>query len=261
MTAERRIRLVNALLSVPPFRFRPVRRALLRGRRALVRARRRRLERRGDDRLSRPALHDLDAALQRHLPERGGVFVEAGAFDGYEQSNTYFLERFRGWSGVLVEPVPELYREATLNRPGSQVFNCALGTEQQTGERLTMRYGGLMSIVAGAQGDEAGDSAHVAQAFAYRLEDPYEFTVTARTLTSVLEEAGIDHIDLLSLDVEGYEANVLRGLDLDRFGPRYLLVEMLDRDARRPEIEAVLGDRYEWVDAPSPNDALYRRAA
>jgi FkbM family methyltransferase len=261
VTAERRIRLVNAILSVPPFRFKPVRRALLRGRRALVRARRGRLERRGDERLSRPALHDLDAALQRHLPERGGVFVEAGAFDGYEQSNTYFLERFRDWTGVLVEPVPELYREATRNRPGAQVFNCALGTEEQAGDELTMRYGGLMSIVAGAQGDDAHDSEHVEQAFAYRLEDPYDFTVTARTLTSVLEEAGIDHVDLLSLDVEGYEANVLRGLDLDRFGPRYLLIEMLDRDRRRPEIEAVLGERYEWVEAPSPNDGLYRRAS
>jgi FkbM family methyltransferase len=261
VTAERRIQLVNALLSVPPFRFKPVRRALLRGRRALVRARRRRLEKRGDDRLSRPALHDLDIALQRHLPERGGVFVEAGAFDGYEQSNTYFLERFRGWTGVLVEPVPELYREATRNRPGSKVFNAALGAQDQAGEQLTMRYGGLMSIVAGAQGDDARDAEHVATAFQYRLEDPYEFTVTARTLTDVLEEARVDRVDLLSLDVEGYEANVLRGLDLDRFAPRYVLVEMLDQDARRPEIEAALGHRYEWVEAPSPNDGLYRRAS
>jgi FkbM family methyltransferase len=261
VSPERRIALVNALLRVPPFRFAAVRRALLRGRRALVRARRRRLEKRGDDRLSRPALHGLDDALARHLPERGGVFVEAGAFDGYEQSNTYFLERFRDWTGVLVEPVPELYREATRNRPGSQVFHAALGTEEQAGEELTMRYGGLMSLVAGAQGDDARDAEHVATAFQYRLEDPYEFTVTARTLTSVLEEAGVERVDLLSLDVEGYEANVLRGLDLDRFGPRYLLVEMLDQDARRPEIEAVLGDRYEWVEAPSPNDGLYRRAS
>jgi FkbM family methyltransferase len=261
VTPERRIKVVNAVLRVPPLRWGTVRRALLRGRRALVRARRRRLEKRGDPRLSRPALHGLDAALERHLPEHGGVFVEAGAFDGYEQSNTYFLERFRGWSGVLVEPVPELYREATLNRPNSKVFNCALGTEDQAGEQLTMRYGGLMSIVAGAQGDDASDNEHVSQAFLYKLEDPYDFTVTARTLTSVLEEADVDHVDLLSLDVEGYEANVLRGLDLDRFGPRYLLVEMLDRDARRPEIEAVLGDRYEFVEAPSPNDALYRRAS
>jgi FkbM family methyltransferase len=189
------------------------------------------------------------------------VFVEAGAFDGYEQSNTYFLERFRGWTGVLVEPVPDLYREATRNRPGSKVFNAALGGEDQAGDELTMRYGGLMSLVACGQGDEARDASHVAAAFQYRLEDPYEFTVTARTLTDVLDEAGIDRVDLLSLDVEGYEANVLRGLDLDRFAPRYLLVEMLDQDARRPQIEAVLGDRYEWVEAPSPNDGLYRRAS
>ena len=124
-----------------------------------------------------------------------------------------------------------------------------------------MRYGSLMSIVSGAQGNDASDDAHLSQAFLYHLEDPYEFTVTARTLTSVLAEAGVNRVDLLSLDVEGYEANVLRGLDLNRLGPRYLLVEMLDRERRRPEIEAVLGDRYEFVEAPSPTDALYRRAS
>ena len=63
------------------------------------------------------------------------MFVEAGAFDGYEQSNTYWLERFRGWAECLrVEPVPELYREAKRNRPSAKVFNCALGTEEQAGQ-------------------------------------------------------------------------------------------------------------------------------
>ncbi|XP_063844887.1 uncharacterized protein LOC135091309 [Scylla paramamosain] len=35
--------------------------------------------------------------------ERGGFFVEAGALDGESMSNTLWLERERGWTGLLVE--------------------------------------------------------------------------------------------------------------------------------------------------------------
>jgi FkbM family methyltransferase len=255
---QRRIERVNKVLSVPPFRYRPVRKGLLRGRRAVVRQRRRREERRGSDRLSRPSLHGMEQRLADYLPEHGGVFVEAGAFDGYEQSNTYWLERFRGWSGVLVEPVPELYRETLRNRPGAKVFNCALVPSDHDTHELTMRYGGLASIVPGAQGGDAADDAHLATAFEYKLEEPYDFTVPARTLTSVLEEAKVGDIDLLSLDVEGYEPQVLRGLDLDRFAPRLMLIELLDMERKRSEVDEVIGDRYEWVCQVSPNDGLYR---
>ena len=50
-----------------------------------------------------------------------GIFVEAGAFDGYGGSNTYWFERFRGWTGVLIEPTPELAARARKGRPRSQV--------------------------------------------------------------------------------------------------------------------------------------------
>src|ERR1700686_1931252 len=60
-------------------------------------------EARGDDRLSRPALHELDVKLNGVIERDSGFFIEAGAHDGFTQSNTYYLERFRGWRGLLVE--------------------------------------------------------------------------------------------------------------------------------------------------------------
>ena len=66
----------------------------------------------GSRRYSQPALHGMDARLEALLDRDGGVFLEAGAHDGYTQSNTYYLERFRGWTGVLVEAVPELHAKA-----------------------------------------------------------------------------------------------------------------------------------------------------
>ncbi len=68
------------------------------------------------------------------------------------------------------------------------------------------------------------------------------------------------HVDLLSLDVEGFEPQALAGLDLDRHAPRFILVEIHDIDSGRRPIEAVLGDRYVAVEQLSPLDLLYARA-
>ena len=71
----------------------------------------------GSRRYSRPALHGMDRLLEGLVPARPGLFVEAGAHDGYTQSNSYYLERFLGWQGLLVEAVPELFEKARSRRP------------------------------------------------------------------------------------------------------------------------------------------------
>jgi FkbM family methyltransferase len=256
-----KVRVLQALRRVPPLSSRRVRARYLRTRRAQSRARRRAEEARGSDRLSRPGLHDLDAKLERHLGDlRGGFFVEAGANDGFEQSNTYRLERLRGWRGVLVEPVPHLYREAVLERPGATVFHCALVPFGHPEDEVELQYGGLMTIVAGQRGSEQADTEYVSTAFLLGLEDPFSFRVPARPLSDLLDEAQAPEIDFMSLDVEGFEPQVLRGLDLERHAPRLLLVEAHGA-AARAAVEAVLGDRYEAVEAITPQDVLYRRVA
>ena len=49
------------------------------------------------------SLNELDIKLSKHLDFDKGVFVEAAANDGIRQSNTYYLEACRGWTGILVE--------------------------------------------------------------------------------------------------------------------------------------------------------------
>src|SRR5262245_47416510 len=69
-------------------------------------------------------LRGLDRRVAAYLLRDSGVFVEAGANDGVEQSNTYVLERYRKWRGLLVEPVPELADACRRNRPNA-VVECA----------------------------------------------------------------------------------------------------------------------------------------
>jgi FkbM family methyltransferase len=248
-----RVVLVKALARGPT----GLRRAVFRSRRAAARVKRRRMEARGDYSASYPALHDMDRQLERYLPHRHGFFVEAGGNDGYTQSNTYAFERRHGWRGVLVEPVPELARACALERPGSHVVRAALVALDFPGSEVSLRFGGLMTVVVG--GRDADDEWVAAAHAVGQEEPPHEFLAPARSLSSILDEVRAPEVDLLALDVEGYEAQALAGLDLERHAPRFVLVEMRDPEVDRVVIEEVLGERYMDVDALSPFDILYAR--
>jgi FkbM family methyltransferase len=232
-----------------------LRERVLEARYAAFRARRSAFERFGSERYSRPALHAMDSKLDRIINKKNGTFVEAGGHDGYTQSNTYYLERFRGWRGVLVEPMPEMAEQARRNRPGSRLFQCALVGAADDGGRVEMEFGDLFTKVHAGNGDEGW----VRNGLVLGWRDHRVESVPARSLASVLDEAGVGSVDLLSLDVEGYEAQVLGGLDLARYAPAWILVEMHDLDAGRREIGGVLGERYVEHEQISPVDVLYRR--
>jgi FkbM family methyltransferase len=221
----------------------------------LLRLRRSLAEMLGSDRYSHQALNELDRKLRKYIDYEDGVFVEAGANDGISQSNTYWFERFRGWRGVLIEGVPRLADACRRNRPNARVYNAALVGDPSV-TRVAMRTAHLMSLVSGAFGSRASDDEHLrkgAEVQRLRPGEMEEVEVPARTLTSILAEVAPLRLDLLSLDVEGYEAEALRGLDLNRFRPRYVLVEVRSL----PEIDALLGRFYDRVDQLSHHDYLY----
>ncbi|MEW6578463.1 MAG: FkbM family methyltransferase [Chloroflexota bacterium] len=223
--------------------------------RPLVHLRRMLFERLGSDRYSWLALNALDRKLLPYLSYRGGFFVELGANDGLSQSNTYYFERWLGWRGILIEPVPELYRRAARARPKARVFNCACVPFDYPNPDIQIAFAGLMSVVKGSWADPAQERKHVAIGRELeRINGPLELRVPARTLTSILDECQASRIDLLSLDVEGYEAEVLAGLDFERYQPRYMLIEV--RDPAR--VEALVLPCYERVEQMSELDVLYR---
>ncbi len=223
---------------------------------ALTRGTRRGFERLGSARYSRPALHDMDSKLDAIIDLDDGFFVEAGGHDGYTQSNTYYLERFRGWRGILVEPMREMAAEARRNRPNSRLFQCALVEAAHGAPDVEMEFGDLFTTIRGLHGE---DAEWVRGGLVLGWRDRRTERVPARTLSGLLDEAGVTEVELLSLDVEGYEAQALRGLDLARHAPRWILVEMHDLQAGRVEIGAVLGDLYAEHTLLSPLDVLYRR--
>jgi len=190
---------------------------------------------------SRMSLNEIDEKLAPYLNFEGGFFIEAGANDGVSQSNTYFLEKALGWRGVLVEPVPRLFKKCRRNRRNSAVFNCALVAPEDEGTAVSicdMGDRGLLSRISAGDISSAGSVTEIC----------------GRTLTSVLSESQVERIDFFSLDVEGYELAVLKGLDLSRFAPCFILVET----AQVEKVDESLFPRYERVAQLTHHDYLYR---
>jgi FkbM family methyltransferase len=216
---------------------------------SLMRARRRLCESLGVHRYSVAGYWSF---LQEHLPRKtGGTFLEAGANDGWTGSNTYSLEAIWGWRGALVEPVPDLYRQCCVNRPRAQNFHCALVAADYPSPTITLESAGLFSTVADQR---LLDRARpLAQDFYGAQYSSTQIQVPARTLDSLIAECGFAQLDFLSLDVEGFEEQALRGLNFDRCAPRFILVE-----ANFPgPIHQILDPRYHHIATTGHNDLLF----
>jgi FkbM family methyltransferase len=208
-------------------------------------------------RFSRPALNEIDQKLSRYLDFEKGFFIEAGANDGFTQSNTYRLERTLGWTGLLIEAIPELFERCRQERRASTVRHCALVADDYDDSTVEIHFANLMSTISDARKTPEALASHIGEGLRVQgLDATYSTKVPARTLTSVLDEVAPGRaIDFFSLDVEGYELNVLRGLDFERYAPRYLLVEATYFE----EVNSYLLKQYEPIDQLSHHDYLYHR--
>ena len=201
------------------------------------------------------SLNALDLKLARHLTKRRGLFVEAGANDGQTQSNTLYFERYLGWSGLLVEPVHSLAEQCRRNRPGCRVANFALVPLGDAPTEIEMWSCGLMSFVEGSFKTEEEASSHLRTSQDCDQPKPERVRVPTRALSTLLDDYGMPRVDLLSLDVEGFEALALQGIDFYRHTIEYILVE-----ARyRSEVDEILRPRYDLIEELTARDLLYRR--
>jgi FkbM family methyltransferase len=200
------------------------------------------------------ALNNLDKKLQKYLNFKKGFFIEAGAYDGVNQSNTYFLEKAKKWNGILIEPMPVNFDKITLNRTVSAV-NCALVDSNFIDSEIKINYAGLMSVTNGVMGKDQTKE-HVANGIRlHNFKSSYQIRVEARTLSSIIDEFGSPSIDFLSLDVEGAENFVLNGIDFERHRPKYILVEERKHNETMSLIESF---QYIFLDQLTNHDYLYK---
>jgi FkbM family methyltransferase len=204
-------------------------------------------------------LNDLDKKLEQYLPEKNGFFVELGANNGVDQSNTLYFERYKGWKGVLVEPVVHNYFKCRENRSkDNRIFCNACVSFGYKHKFVPIAYANLMTTALIATSDIRDKYGHLknGRQFLKQNEDVVIFGALAKTLHEILVESDAPEcIDLLSLDVEGAELEVIQGVDLTKFSFRYMCIECRDIDRLRSYLQE---HGYALVERLSEHDYLFR---
>lgn len=173
--------------------------------------------------------YPLDLKLLPYLSKyKNGFYVEAGANDGITQSNTMLLEKEYGWKGLLVEPSLKAYELCKQNRSSNNIImNCALVSSDETKTVKGDFDGILMASVNGERNSR----------------QDLNIEVPSYTLSQIVKNNNIKEIDFMSLDVEGYELEVLKGIDLTaNWSPKVFLIEVYTKEFE--ELKALLETYY-----------------
>lgn len=201
-------------------------------------------------------LNDMDMVLERHLPSNG-FFVELGANDGRKQSNTLHLEKYHGWGGVLIEPEIKNFEKCEKNRK-AKVVNAACVSFTYDKKTVSLIYSDLMTIASsGLETDILKPAEHATLGMSVQKDvSTYEFSAPALTLNSILKQhSPKNRVDLLSLDVEGAEIEVLKGVDHNQYRFDHCLIESR---SEKKLVEYMRKNDYELIKKLSEHDLLFR---
>jgi len=176
----------------------------------------------------------LDREIAKLLPKkRHGFFVEVGANDGLRASNSALLEFRHNWSGILVEPIAHKFQELIQNRSNKNFFACAACVSPQyPAEVVELIYSDTMTVALGLESDIKDPETHARTGLSFiPRERQFRFYAKAVTLQSILIQAKAPSlIDFLSIDVEGAEIEVLKGIDFAKYRFSAIVVESRDID-------------------------------
>ena len=152
-----------------------------------------------------------------------GFFLEIGADDGVRNSNTKFYEEL-GWNGMCVEPSHARFKELVNNR-SCICENVAIS--DTVGEVEFMDISGWGRGLSGIVDKYDGRHKNRIQQELKHPENTGNQTITVKTdlLSNLLDKHGITEIDFCTIDTEGGELDIIKGIDFDKYGIGIILVE------------------------------------
>lgn len=149
--------------------------------------------------------------------KKGGFFIDVGANHPLKFNNTAYLEKELGWSGLAFEPQKELANLWKKERQ-TECVPVALGKSE---EKIKFYRDG-----------DCGDSCYMKSGKSFKPRRESYF-VRQKRLQDILDQRKIAVVDFMSIDVEGYELEVLKGVDLQKTHISCILLENEERRVKK----------------------------
>ena len=137
---------------------------------------------------------DIFALLYNNF--KSGYFIEIGANNGFDLSNTVYLEKFFSWDGLLIEANP-IYEESLKKRNAKAVISAIVDDEGFFEFRDAGLYGGIEKTLDDSNSHRTVDCKTI-EVYGQKLEDILRKNEAPKI------------IDFVSLDVEGGELPILK---------------------------------------------------
>ncbi len=164
--------------------------------------------------------------------KKNGYYVEFGADDGILNSNTYYLNKKFGWTGVLAEPNPLRYQQLCYNRKSDILSNSLIWSKKGV-EFLFVIAGQLSTIFEFKEFDFMSDRR--------KKMTSKQIKLVTTDLASVLDEAKAPlYIDFLSIDTEGSEYEVIKNFDFKKYHFNVICIEHNNNADKQSKIDQLL---------------------
>lgn len=162
------------------------------------------------------------ARLLRMMNIAKPFYIDIGANDPVIYSNTYLFYT-KGARGILVEPNPELCKKMARKRPGDVCIQTGVGGASGVKDFYVLSNDAISTF-----SKEEADSA---MAKGYKLVRTVSLPI--RTLNDIATEQDIKSVDILSVDVEGLDAEILGSIDFSKLRPKIICVETKSYDGSK----------------------------
>jgi FkbM family methyltransferase len=167
-----------------------------------------------------------DLFLHSYFGDRQGLYIDIGGNHPFRLSNTYLLYRM-GWKGLVVEPIRKLYVKHRRLRPRDIQINAAVS--DRTGD-LTF-YEMIPPVLSTCDPNEVEKMLSSGSALLF-----HKYPVPTTTVAELYRTHFAPRpVSLLSVDTEGHDMAVLRGVDWGEMHPEIVICEAND-DGKRQEI-------------------------
>ena len=169
-----------------------------------------------------------------------GVYVDVGCQHPIKNNNTYLLFK-KGWKGVNIDLDKVNIDLFKFNRPLDYNFNEAVSDKI---ENIDLYYYHQKSPINTLDKNVSNKQNSKVEKI---------FKVKTNTLSNILDKTPLTNIDILSIDVEGFELKVLKGLNFNKYKPKIIIVEFLDLEAIKWEIpynnldKIIKSDLYKFI--------------
>ena len=152
-----------------------------------------------------------------------GFYIDVGCQHPIKNNNTYLLFK-KGWTGINIDLDNVNIDLFNFFRPKDNNINSAVSNKV---EKVKLFYYHQKSPI-----NTLDEKISLKQ----QAKIEKKIDIQTNTLENILDNYSIKTIDLLTIDVEGFELKVLKGLNFDKYKPSVIIVEFLDLEANKWEI-------------------------